>query len=144
MNLNTLEKPNDIIKNMDTFNVGCYLTEQLKSELVFSYNPQMYKSGACCERIPQEKDWYYIRAVSLLKYLHTNPLGIKKLLKRYGKMRSRGSAPSKRYLASGFLTRHLVQELQRVGYLAIHPKGRFTSSKGKQLLLNAVLQMKSL
>ena len=144
MNLNSSEKPNDIIKNMNTFNIGSHLTEKLKSELSFNYNPEMYKSGACCQRIPQERDWYYIRAVSLLKYLHTNPLGIKKLLKRYGKMRSRGSAPSKRYLASGFLTRHLVQELERVGYLAIHPKGRYTSLKGKQLLLNAVAEMKLL
>ncbi len=125
----------DFKSELNSVVLGKTLAQRLNSELSFEYNPCMFKSGACSERLPSEPEWYMIRAVSILKVLWSNPLGIKKLQKRYGKMRSRGSAPSKRYSASGFLLRHLIQELERVGYLGNTPKGRFTTQKAKDMLV---------
>jgi small subunit ribosomal protein S19e len=117
--------------------LGKALAKKLNSQLSFNFNPCMFKSGACSERLPTEPNWFMIRAVSLLKVLWSNPIGIKKLQKRYGKMRSRGSAPSKKYSASGFLLRHLIQELERVGYLGNTFKGRYTTQKAKDMLFEA-------
>jgi len=126
------------IKSTETKVLAEKLIITLKEELKFDYDPKYFKSGACSERIPDNENWYYVRAVSILKFCIENPRGIKKLRRRYGKLRNLGSKPSKKYLASGFLLRHLVQELERNNYLAVHPKGRYTSERGKKLLETAL------
>jgi len=100
------------------------------------------KSGACSERSPNNPDWMYVRALSILRKLVYNVKGVSKLQLIYGKLRNRGSKPDVKYRASGAILRHIVQELQNKGLLILHSKGRTTSMTGRALLISIINTIK--
>ncbi|MFA6490077.1 MAG: 30S ribosomal protein S19e [Candidatus Micrarchaeia archaeon] len=93
------------------------------------------KSGAHAERMPQQKDFWYIRLASLLRnaYVHGN-VGVGKLRTHYGGKKVRGVKPERKVRAGGSIIRKGMQALEKAGLMTKKKKGRELSAAGKKLL----------
>jgi len=97
------------------------------------------KTGIHKERPPVNKDWWYIRAASVLRKIHLlGPVGVAKLRRKYGGRQSRGSGAERTVLGSGNILRKILQQLEAAGLAeqtkkGTH-KGRIATPKGISLL----------
>ncbi|MEM2017713.1 MAG: 30S ribosomal protein S19e [Candidatus Pacearchaeota archaeon] len=96
------------------------------------------KTGAAKERPPEEKDWWYIRAASILRSVYIRGVvGVSRLRVKYGSRKNRGMRPEKFYKASGKIIRTILQQATKAG-LVEHIKGKKTgrrlTKKGKEFL----------
>ena len=94
------------------------------------------KTGSHAERPPQDKDWWYTRAASLLRkiYLH-GPVGLSNLEAQYGGRTSVGYAFAKHRDAGGAAIRKPLQQLEAAGLVVKKGnQGRVLSSKGASLV----------
>ena len=104
------------------------------------------KTGVHKERPPLKKDWWFMRAASILRKIHMKgPIGVSKLRTLYGGKKDRGVAPEKFRRASGNIIRKALQQLENAGLAkqaekGIH-KGRVITPKGKSLLDKAATQI---
>lgn len=94
------------------------------------------------DQMPQQADWWYIRAASVLrKIMLRGPIGTEKLRTLYGTRKNRGLKPEKFVKASGNITRKILQQLEKEGLVKQDSKGvkkgRIVTSKGLTLLNNA-------
>lgn len=100
---------------------------------------KIVKTGAGRERPPANKDWWYIRAASMLRAIRLlGPVGVSKLRTKYGNKKNRGVEPEKHYDGSGSIIRKIMQQLEKADLLKkvekdIH-KGRILTPKGVSLL----------
>ncbi len=94
------------------------------------------KSGAHRERPPQQPDFWYIRAASILRRIYIDgPVGVERLRTYYGGRRRRGRRPPKFRKASGAIIRKILQQLESAGLVKKEDrKGRILTSKGRSLL----------
>ncbi|MGD2200067.1 MAG: 30S ribosomal protein S19e [Candidatus Bathyarchaeota archaeon] len=94
------------------------------------------KTGPHVERAPQNPDWWYVRASSMMRKLYTRgPLGVSRLRKAYGGRRRRGVKPAHFRKAGGNIIRTLLQQLEKVELVEKDGiKGRMVSAKGRSLL----------
>ena len=99
------------------------------------------KTGPGQERLPEDQDWWYYRAASVLRKVYTRgPIGVSKLRTYYGKKKNRGTKPEKFYKAGGKVLRVVLQQLEVAGYVAsvqkgVH-KGRAITPKGQSFMDN--------
>jgi len=93
------------------------------------------KSGSHNERLPQQKNFWYIRMASILRnaYVHGN-VGVGKLRSHYGGKKARGVRPEKKRKAGGSIIRKGMQALEKAGLMVKRKKGREISASGKKLL----------
>lgn len=97
------------------------------------------KTGMHKERPPVQKDWWYIRAASVLNAINKlGPVGVSKLRTKYGGKKNRGYRPEKFFKGSGNILRKILQQLEKAGLAAkadkgIH-KGRIITPAGLALL----------
>ena len=86
------------------------------------------KTGPHKEKIPQNKDWWYIRCASLLRkvYIH-GPISVKDLRSKYGGNKQRGYFLAHHIDASGGIIRTGLKQLESSGYLVKKPHGRIIS-----------------
>ena len=120
----------EIVKNYNKVKLA--LLANLKSTIDLT-KYENYKFSCANERLPQ-KGAIYQRAVAiLLKSVHC-PQSVKNLKKQFSKMKNRGVAPDRKYDASGYIIRHLVQDLQKYEYLNQHTKGRYAGYKTLQII----------
>jgi small subunit ribosomal protein S19e len=117
------------------------LIEKLKEELkkfeeikppTWSY---FVKSGRHRQRPPEQEDFWYIRAASILRQLYLHPVGVERLRTYYGGRKDRGRRPAKFYKASGNIIRKILQQLEKAGLAEKCEKGRKLTSKGHALLM---------
>ena len=74
------------------------------------------KTGVHKERPPVQKDWWYVRAASVLRILHIlGPVGVSKLRNKYGGKKNRGARPEKFFRSSGNILRKVLQQLEAAG-----------------------------
>lgn len=94
------------------------------------------KTGSHVERAPQDTDWWYVRAASMMRKLYTKgPIGVSRLRKAYGGRKRRGSKPAHFRKAGGNILRTLLQQLEQAGLVEkASTRGRVVSPKGKSLL----------
>lgn len=98
------------------------------------------KTGVCSERIPDQENWWFIRGAAMLRKIYMEgPIGVRDLRKQFGKKRRMGVRPARIYPASGTVTRKLVQQLEKSGYITKAEKdkkypGRVISAKGRGFL----------
>jgi small subunit ribosomal protein S19e len=94
------------------------------------------KTGSHRERLPDNPDWWYYRAASMLRklYLAEEPVGIGTFRTIYGGLKRRGSAPPHFRKCGGSHIRKILQQLERAGLVMKTPKGRIISPRGKKLL----------
>jgi small subunit ribosomal protein S19e len=110
------------------------LAEQLKNDkkiVAPAWSP-FVKTGSHAQRIPQNKDWWYVRCASLLRkiYLH-GPLGVADLAVAYGGRKKVGYNLAHHRDAGGAIIRKALQQLEASGYVVkVSGKGRIISSEG--------------
>ena len=97
------------------------------------------KTGNHKERPPVDKDWWYIRAASMLRKINLlGPVGVSKLRNKYGGKKSRGSRQEEFRRASGSIIRKILQQLEKAELVEQTKKGahhgRVLTGKGHSLL----------
>jgi small subunit ribosomal protein S19e len=102
------------------------------------------KSGSHKERPPEQKDFWYIRAASILRRLYIDgPIGVDRLRTYYGGRKSRGTKPSKFRKASGNIIRKILQQLEGARLVEKAGKsGRKLTSNGRRLLDRIAYEVK--
>jgi len=103
------------------------------------------KTGMHRERPPLRKDWWLVRAASMLRWVEIRgPIGVSKLRTKYGGRKNRGVKPDAFRRASGNVIRKIFQQLEAAGLVKkkendIH-KGRIITPKGVSLISKAGAQ----
>jgi len=95
------------------------------------------KTGVHKDRPPQDPDWWYMRAASILRKLYKSgqPVGIERFRVIYGGRMNRGVAPERFAKASGAVIRKILQQLEAAGLVRKVPgKGRELTPQGRSLL----------
>lgn len=96
------------------------------------------KTGVSKERVPENKDWFYVRAASiLLKFLKYSPIGVKNLSKMYGGRQNRGYKPDKRKIGARNHIRKILQNFVKLKLIkqVEKPKaGKILTKEGKEFL----------
>jgi small subunit ribosomal protein S19e len=91
------------------------------------------------ERVPVDKDWWYLRTASVLRTVYRlGPIGVSKLRTKYGGKKNRGVKKEHFFKGSGNILRKSLQQLEKAGLIkftdkGIH-KGRIITPKGKAFL----------
>ncbi len=94
------------------------LADQLKKDK--KIEPQVWslfvKTGSHVQRIPQNKDWWYVRCASLLRkiYLH-GPLGVAELKVAYGGRKRIGYNLAHHKNSGGAIIRKAFHQLRSIG-----------------------------
>jgi len=118
------------------------LIEKLKEKLkeIKEITPpewsRFVKSGAHKERPPEQPDFWYIRAASILRRIYIDgPVGVSRLRTYYGGRKRRGHKPARTYKASGAIIRKILQQLEAAGFVAKeNKKGRILTPKGRRFI----------
>ncbi len=104
------------------------------------------KTGHHRERLPENPDWWYIRAASILRTIaRLGPIGTQKLRTKYGGRKQRGHKPERTYKGSGSIARKILQQLEKSGLIkqtqkGAH-KGRILTPKGTSFLDKMAVQI---
>jgi len=114
------------------------LAEQLKSDTKIQPPSwtQFVKTGSHAERVPQKRDWWYVRCASLLRkvYIH-GPIGLSDLKSVYGGRKKVGYSLAHHRDAGGAIIRKALQQLEDAGYVTkANGKGRILTQEGMKKL----------
>ncbi|MDI6642675.1 MAG: 30S ribosomal protein S19e [Candidatus Hodarchaeaceae archaeon] len=103
------------------------------------------KTGAHKERPPEQPDWWYTRAASLLRRIYIDgPVGISRLRSYYGGRQHRGQAPAHFRKAGGKIIRVILQQLERAGLVTkAERRGRKLTPKSAEMLERLAEQLKA-
>jgi small subunit ribosomal protein S19e len=105
------------------------------------------KTGSHTKFPPQNEDWWYTRAASMIRKIELKqPLGVSKLRTYYGGRKERGDKPSKFRRAGGSNIRKIFQQLEAAGFVTVRKdgkkRGRLLTEKGKQFVEKIVSEAK--
>jgi len=121
------------------------LTEQLRRQPQISPPPWALfaKTGAQAERPPQDREWWYARAASILRKLYFHaPLSLRGLKAEYGGTRDLGHRPRHQRDGGGSSIRKILRQLEEAGLVMKRGReGRILTSKGTSLLDKASAQI---
>jgi small subunit ribosomal protein S19e len=93
------------------------------------------KAGVHQQMPPEEPDWWFIRAASVLRRLYIDgPVGVQRMRTAYGGKRDRGSSPFQFRKGGGSSLRKILQQLEAAGFVAKDRSGRSLSVAGKSFL----------
>jgi small subunit ribosomal protein S19e len=96
------------------------------------------KTGTAKERVPENKEWWYVRAASILRQIYIKRIvGVSRLRTKYGSKKDRGMKPKRFRKGAGKNIRMILQQAEAAGLLEkIKSKrsGRRISPKGKEFL----------
>lgn len=93
------------------------------------------KTGVSRERPPEQNNWWYLRAASLLRRIYIDgPVGMSRFRSYYGGRHRRGHKPAHFARSSGKVIRVLLQDLEKAGLLKKEKKGRLLTPEGQKLL----------
>lgn len=103
------------------------------------------KTGAHKERQPEQPDWWYVRAASILRRIYLDgPVGISRLRTYYGSSKKRGVAPKHFQKAGGKVLRVILQQLEQAELVTKTERGgRKVTSKGVKMLTGSVNRVKA-
>jgi len=97
------------------------------------------RTGNDKQKPPIEKDWWYMRAASIMiKVVYLGPVGVAKLRTKFGGKKRRGHKPAEFRKASGSIIRTILQQLEKAGLIkqqdkGVH-KGKVLTPKGMSLI----------
>ncbi|MCX8174722.1 MAG: 30S ribosomal protein S19e [Candidatus Micrarchaeota archaeon] len=93
------------------------------------------KSGAHRQRLPQQKNFWYLRLASLLRNAYIRgSVGVRSLRTHYGGRKVRGVKPEEKRKAGGSIIRKGLQALEAAGLMEKKKKGRQITPAGRKLL----------
>jgi small subunit ribosomal protein S19e len=114
------------------------LSEELKKldELKPPEWSHYVKTGVHRERPPEQPDWWYARAASVLRRIYLDgPIGLSRLRTFYGGRQKRGSSPEHFRKGGGKILRTILQQLEHGGLVAKTERGgRKMTPKGASML----------
>jgi len=123
------------------------LVEELKKmkEITPPEWSRFVKTGTHKERPPEQPDWWYTRAASLLRRIFIDgPVGVQRLRSYYGGHKKRGVPPEHFRRAGGKILRTLLQQLEKAGLVAKTERGgRKLTAKGANMLTAIANRMKT-
>ncbi|MBS3073378.1 30S ribosomal protein S19e [Candidatus Pacearchaeota archaeon] len=98
-------------------------------------------------RPPENEDWWYVRAASILRQVYIKGVvGVSKLRTKYGSRKKRGVAPEKFKRSGGKIIRTILQQSEKSGLTEkVKEKnaGRRLTKKGKELLEKLAQNLKN-
>ncbi len=100
------------------------------------------KTGMHKERVPQQPDWWYIRAAAILRQIYIRPRGVSRLRRKYGGKKNRGHAPERFYRAGGSIIRKCLQQLEVAGFVKKGSRGREITPEGQRFLDKIAAEIK--
>ena len=106
------------------------------------------KTGITKVKPPEQDDFWYIRAASILNqmYVQGRPLGVQRFRVKYGGKRKNQSKPAHFAKGSGKIIRNILQQLEAAGFIQKttinNQKGRVITKKGKSFLDKIAAQLK--
>ncbi len=95
------------------------------------------KTGSHKEKVPEDPDWWYVRAASILRklYISGEPIGIGTFRTIYGGRKERGSRPPHFRKAGGSHIRKILQQLEAAGLVqTVKSRGRTLSPAGRSFV----------
>lgn len=96
------------------------------------------KTGSGRDRVPEQDDWWYLRAASILRKINfEGPIGSERLSKAYGGRKNRGYKSEKFKKGSRKIIRVILQQLENgelVKKSETLKKGRTITEKGTSFL----------
>lgn len=123
------------------------LSEELKKLKELQPPPWSHyvKTGAHKQRPPEQHDWWYVRAASILRRIYLDgPVGVSRLRTRYGGRQRRGSAPEHFRKAGGKIIRVILQQLEQAGLVAkVDKRGRRVTPKGESLFKTMINKIRA-
>ena len=131
-----------IVYEMPANDYNVKLAEALKQISEFK-QPEwvdFVKTGVAKKRPPQEKDFWYKRAASILRQIYIKEVvGVNRLKTRYGSKQNRGMKPEIFKKGSGKIIRVILQQAEEAGLLekineSGKRAGRRLTDKGKELM----------
>lgn len=101
------------------------------------------KTSAARERPPEDPDWWYMRAASLLRkiYIH-GPIGVSRLREYYGGRKNRGVRPEHHYDGAANNIRKILNQLEAAGLVTKSSKGRDLTRDGRSLMDRLAAEVK--
>lgn len=133
------------VRDVDPKALLTMLKEELKKLSQLQPPPWSYyvKTGAHKERLPEQLDWWHMRAASLLRRVYMDgPVGISRLRSYYGGRQNRGQSPERFRRAGGKIIRTILQQLEQAGLMKrVERGGRKVTPKGAAMLENLVKRM---
>lgn len=117
---------------------------ELKGSIEMPQWAVFVKTGTHKQRAPEQADWWYLRAASVLRQVYMNgPVGVEKLRTFYGGRKRRGHKPPHFRKAGGKIIRTILIDLEKQGYIEKKGKaGRIITAKGQKFLDGVAKQMK--
>jgi small subunit ribosomal protein S19e len=109
------------------------LAEQLKKDKKIEQPSwaAFVKTGSHVEKIPQNKDWWYIRCASLVRKVYMRgPVGVSDLKSSYGGRKRIGYYLDHHRDSGGAIIRRALQQLEMSGYITKKSGGRIISNEG--------------
>ncbi len=116
------------------------LAEKLKKmpELAMPDWAKFVKTSAGKERPPENKDWWYVRAASILRQIYLKGIiGTNRLATRYRAKKKHTASPPRMFKGSRKIIRTILQQAEKAGLVEKVEKprkGRQLTKKGLELL----------
>lgn len=134
------------IQDVDANELVKKMADELKKRIEMPDWAKYVKTGVSRERPPENPDWWFLRAASILRRIYLDgPVGTERLRSYYGGLHRRGHKPSHFAKASGKIIRRILQDLERIGLIEKvdkPKKGRMITSEGKRLLNKIAKQIR--
>ena len=112
------------------------LSEKLKaSEFKKPGYVDYVKSGAGKDRLPDSKDFWYMRGASILRQIYLNgPVGVERLRNRYGNRKESVVHKKHHMKAGGSIIRDAMMQLESLQLVEKGKRGRIITAKGKSFV----------
>lgn len=124
MTLKINEYVKEIAKKLEKFN-----------EIKIPEWAKFVKTSCGKERIPEQKNWWYLRSASILRKIDKYKyLGVNRARNLYKVRKNYGHAPEHKVKAGGKIIRTIFIQLEKAGLVEKTKKGRKITKKGKELL----------
>ncbi|MDD5193537.1 MAG: 40S ribosomal protein S19 [Candidatus Nanoarchaeia archaeon] len=130
------------VYEMNSYEYNTKLANILKEMPEFKQPEWSYfiKTGTAKVKPPQDNDFWYKRAASILRQIYTHKVvGVNRLKTRYGSLKNRGMQPEHFRKGSGKIIRTILQQAEKAGLLEKFNErgkraGRILTKQGKELL----------
>ncbi|MGC8652017.1 MAG: 30S ribosomal protein S19e [Candidatus Micrarchaeia archaeon] len=119
------------------------VAEKLKPMIKKPAYVDIVKSGAGRERPPQDPDFWYIRAASILRLIYLNgPLGVSRLRTHYSKRQEHVVHKKHHIKAGGSIISDALKELENAKLVKSTKAGRVITQQGQSLLDKSSKELK--
>ncbi len=123
------------IDDVDSSRMVKVTAEELRSKISMPEWARFVKTGVSRERPPENDDWWYVRAASILRRISKRKnVGAQRLRTYYGGLHRRGHKPAHFARGSGKVIRTIMQDLEKAGFVKKDKKGRIITPEGTKFL----------